>query len=79
MKNKLNIYTITILPLVLLALIFYWYSWRPGSIVSHCSLSAISDRWETEGDREDYEYLFTLCIREKGLVETDGRIWRISY
>lgn len=61
----------------MIALAFYWYSWRPSKIVSRCSLSSLTRTNELSGDREDYEYYFLRCIRENGLIETDRRAWKL--
>ncbi len=67
-----------LLIITLSSLCFYWFELRPSKIVSSCSLSALDRAKELEGDREDYEYYFTRCIREKGLTETSRRAWKLE-
>jgi hypothetical protein len=50
--------------IILIALVFYWWEWRPRQIRKECNEGAIhSDKWSYI----KYDTYFTRCAREKGL------------
>lgn len=69
MKNKLNIYIITILSLTLLVLIFYWYSYRPSQITKLCMKVSMDRVQELNGDQVDARYFFWKCQKQHGIAE----------
>lgn len=79
MKKHLKIIIgICVLSLIALGLIFYWYSYRPTSIVSSCSFEAREKAIEkrknsgaTDGkfNADDRDSYYKWCLQEKGLVK----------
>lgn len=64
---------------IIVGMIFYWYSYRPSSIVSKCSFEAKEQAIE-KGKRdndvlsgtfkaEDRDAYYKWCLQEKGLIK----------
>ena len=55
--------------LIILAIfILGWYGIRPALITKHCAISGLERAKEmTDGTRDDYEYFYSRCLREKGI------------
>ncbi|MBU0649168.1 hypothetical protein KJ969_03690 [Patescibacteria group bacterium] len=79
MKKQLKIIiSIVIGVIVILGLIFYWYSYRPSSIISECSFEAKDKAIEKGKDNgasdgkfnaDDRNTYYEWCLQEKGLVK----------
>ena len=58
--------------LVLLLLVmglFYWYELRPHKIRKDCWDWAFEETQKRNGDRDDVNYFYKKCFREKGLQD----------
>ena len=79
MKKHMKIIVgISMVILIALGLVFYWYSYRPTGIVRYCSLEAREKAIEkrkntgaTDGkfNAEDRDAYYKWCLQEKGLVK----------
>lgn len=63
-KNK-----ILCLAVVILALGFYWYSYRPYAVAKTCIQVALDRANEVQGDQTDARYFFWKCQRQHGIGE----------
>lgn len=57
-----------ILIITLVAGWFYWFQWRPAQASKECieKLRTVSQDTELRG--EDIDVVFSICMREKGIV-----------
>lgn len=74
MKNK-NLITIILVLIAFLGILFYWYSYRPASIVSRCSFEAeekaIEHNKAKDGtyQADDRDTAYKWCLQKNGLIE----------
>ncbi len=67
MKQFIQANWLKLVVILFILVAFGWFQVRPAAITRSCSLWGFDRTKSVSGDRDDYEYFYSKCLRDNGI------------